>query len=293
MFTRAVVVGACGEVGRLVSQSLGNSGIRVTGVDVRSETSAKFSVFFQESAAAPSAELLTHLARTEALFVCLPEGVGLASAPLMLSTLCDGALWVDTFSVKAPVAKLLETQRKRLQICSINPMFAPGLGWAGKPVAAVALTAGERVDFLQELLVSWGAKLEMLGVEEHDRATAALQVATHAAALAFGTALCELGYDTHAAVKLATPPHRLLVALLYRIVSQNPEVYWDIQRNHPAGAATRAALREGLRHLDENVARDDKAEFAKGFAAIREVLHAEDSIIGQWSLGAIEQVMRS
>ena len=42
---------------------------------------------------------------------------------------------------------------------------------------------------------SWGAHLVPIGAAEHDRLTAAIQVATHAAVLAFGHCLVKLNFE--------------------------------------------------------------------------------------------------
>ena len=73
------------------------------------------------------------------------------------------------------------------------------------------------------------AHLQRSGAEvdgaEHDRLTAALQVAGHAAIIAFGHALSSLGYDADRLRSLWTPPHRVMLALLARMGTLDAEVY--------------------------------------------------------------------
>jgi prephenate dehydrogenase len=283
MFKSAIILGVLGEVGRLLARSLRSSGIRITGVDLRNELSGGCDEYIQANAVELGTDLQAKVHAAECLFLCLPEEAAMAATQGLAQCLPDGALWVDTLSIKGPITEVLQGQKHRLQILSINPMFAPALGWLGRPVAAVALSKGERAEFLQRLLISWGARIELVTAPEHDEATAVIQVATHAAAIAFGATLLELGCDMHATVRLATPPHRLILALVRRIVEQNPEVYWEIQRDHPLGAATRRALLDVTHRLDENVTTGDRAAFGSMFASIRSLLEKEDSAIGRWS----------
>src|SRR5947209_1580909 len=116
------------------------------------------------------------------------------------------------------------------------------------------------------------AAVATMKAEEHDRLTAFTQVATHAALIAFGSALYSGGYDTSAALKIATPPHRLLLSLLARILLADPEVYWEIQHRNPLAGEVREGLRRGLSELEEAGASQTSAEFARMPKGIRGAL---------------------
>jgi prephenate dehydrogenase len=245
-----VVLGGRGAVGRLLSASLRASGVAVLDVDrpaAPGETAP--GPFLAADAAAPDGALRRALAAAGAVAVCLPEEVALAALDRLVAAMGRGALWVDTLSVKGEVCGALGERARGIEALSINPMFAPALGWRGNAVAAVEVAAGARSAALLALLADWGARVERLSAEEHDALTAATQVATHAALLAFGAALLELGYETETALRLATPPHRLMLALLHRMVSANPVVYAEIQRHHPQGEAVRQAMGRALAAL--------------------------------------------
>jgi prephenate dehydrogenase len=194
----------------------------------------------------------------------------------------DRALWVDTLSVKGPILERLQARARPVEILSINPMFAPALGWRGHSVAVVeAGQAGAKARSFKELLMRWGASVQIVTADEHDRLTAALQVATHAAALAFGSVLLGLDYNVEAALALATPPHRIMLGLLYRIVSQNPEVYWDIQAYHPHAARVREDLSASLANMEALVKHGDIDEFKQLFQKLRSLLAPRDETLSE------------
>src|ERR1017187_1465862 len=145
----------------------------------------------------------------ECVLVCLPEEAALSAAGPILGAMADGALWVDTLSVKSGICRLLGDCRRSIEMVSINPMFAPALGWQGHPVAVIALSSGPKSQTLINLLRSWGAAVEVLTAEAHDSLTAIIQVATHAAILSFGALLLDLEYSVERGLAIATPPHRL------------------------------------------------------------------------------------
>jgi 4-amino-4-deoxyprephenate dehydrogenase len=130
---------------------------------------------------------------------------------------------------------------------------------------AVALHGGPRGQAFLAHMQGWGARVVSMSAEEHDRAMAAVQVATHGAILAFGMALGASGYDMEKISAVTTPPHRLLLALLARIMSASPEVYWEIQTANPFADELRQGLAEAMGRLQQMVAGGDYDGFLRSF----------------------------
>ena len=115
----------------------------------------------------------------------------------------------------------------------------------------------------------WAQRSRWSQPETHDKLTAAIQVATHAAILSFGVVLLELGYDIEKGLAIATPPHLTLLSLLNRVSNANPEVYWDIQHHHPDAASVRESLSSAVRALDSAARENSPREFQELFERIR------------------------
>jgi prephenate dehydrogenase len=177
--------------------------------------------------------------------------------------------------VKSRIAALFQENPRQIEAVSLNPMFAPSLGMAGRPIAVITLADGPRAKSFLKLVASWGAKLVHLEAADHDRLVASVQAASHLSILAFGLALKELGADVGKLSSLATPPHLTLLALLSRLTSGQPEVYWDIQAGNPDAPAARAALRHGIDRLTAAIERNDPAEFVDLFEEMRNYLQDE------------------
>ena len=148
-----------------------------------------------------------------------------------------------------------------MEALSLNPMFAPSLGFAGHPVASVVVRNGPRGRALRELIEQWGARVVTVTADQHDRVSAATQALTHAAVIAFGAALAELDVDIADLDRMAPPPHTALLSLLARIASGAPEVYWDVQAANPHAPAARRALARGVSRLAGVVEDGDRAAF--------------------------------
>lgn len=137
------------------------------------------------------------------------------------------------------------------------------MGFAGQSVVVVEVRRAKLAAQFLELLERFGARLAFWSAQAHDRHTALLQAATHAAILALGICLRELQYDLGAMEAVMPPPHRAMVALLARIACGSPEVYWDIQTaNHHAPKA-REALARGVDRLTRLAEAGDQAGFGR------------------------------
>jgi 4-amino-4-deoxyprephenate dehydrogenase len=248
-----VVIGGDGAVGRLFAGALAAAGSALTIADVAPAPHPEvrgLGAHLALDARAPSPALREALAAADCALLALPEAAALDALPHVLAALPAGALVVDTLSVKTPFAQAALAAGAPLELLSLNPMFAPALGLAGHAVLAVELKPGPRSRALLELLGRLAHVVTLTDAQAHDRATAALQVATHAGALAFGLALAQLDADLDALLPAAPPPFLALLALVARIADGNPQTYADIQRANPYATEAREALARAIGRLD-------------------------------------------
>jgi prephenate dehydrogenase len=101
------------------------------------------------------------------------------------------------------------------------------------------------------------------------------QALTHAAVLAFGLALDELGVAAQDLGAIATPPHLTLLALLARIASGGPETYRDVQAGNPHARRARTALAAGLATLADAADHGTGDDFAAILERARQSLGAD------------------
>lgn len=270
MFEHCVVAGGTGAVGRMFADRLASSGAEVLCVDPAATGPGTIA----DDIRAPGPATARALARADLVLLAVPETVALDAVRPVTRLMPAEALFADTLSVKEGVARCLRTQAPRIQAVGLNPMFAPSLPLSGRPVAAAVVNDGPAVRALLELVAGWGARVVEMTPDEHDRQTAAQQAATHAAVLAFGLALGELGVDIAALRATAPPPHRTLLQLLARVASGTPEVYRDVQAANPHAGAARQAVGHGLERLGRAVADGSPAAFEALIDELRSTLGA-------------------
>jgi prephenate dehydrogenase len=285
MFKNALILGGLGQVGMLLSRSLRDSGVSITLVDARPRTpnDTEAMAFLRCDVDTFEPALNAAIAASDCVCVCLPEKITLRIAARLVEIMPAGGLWMDTLSVKSGIMHALRQYAGHVQLLSINPMFAPAMGWAGNTVAVVEMCAGPKSAFLKQLLATWGARLEAVSAEEHDRLTAAIQVATHAAVLSFGAALLNLDFDLEGALRLSSPPHRLLLTLLHRMTTQSPEVYWDIQAHHPLASRVRQELMSALERIHEDAEKKDASRFVEILSQLRALLETREELFTGWA----------
>ena len=274
LIKRAVVLGVNGLVGRLLARKLTESGASVAGLDLHEKAhgSDPGMAYRQCDATAPTAAGLREIAAADTVLICLPEDAAIGALPIVVQQAAKDSLIVDTLSVKERIVATLEALRPAQECLSINLMFSPKIGFSGQNVALVKVNDGPRGDEFAALLASWGARTVQVRADEHDRITALVQVVTHAAIMSIGLVLHDWGYDLAKGIKMATPPHRICLALLARISDASPEVYWDIQRSNSFGAEARSSLIDSARYLSEIVAAGEDEQFEEVVAKIARVI---------------------
>jgi prephenate dehydrogenase len=261
---RCLVAGGAGAVGGLVVDLLLGEGAEVVVVDVAAPPPDLADVcgYARGDVCAMDGPLAAELRRADIAVLALPEPVALAAVLTLARQLRPGALLVDTLSVKTGIVAALTAHAEHLEAVSLNPMFAPALGFDGRAVAAVVVHDGPRARALLDAVSRRGGRVVVLGADEHDRVAAVTQALTHAAVLAFGLALDELGVAVEDLSEVATPPHLALLALLARIGSGGPETYWHVQAGNPHARRARAALASGLAALADVADHGTSGDFA-------------------------------
>ncbi|WP_310551579.1 prephenate dehydrogenase dimerization domain-containing protein [Paenibacillus glufosinatiresistens] len=240
LLRRCVIAGGTGSVGSMFAALLAKAGAEVSLIDLHF-SAVKYKLV-QCDITSPTPEAAAAIQSADLVMLSLPEEAALHAVFLVSRLMKSDSLLVHTLSVQKPMALEIEALGISQEVVGLNPMFAPDLGIAGRPVAAIIRNEGPRAAELLDLLSGLGGRVERLEAEEHDGLVAAMQALTHASILSFGLALSALHVDIAKLSALAPPPHSTLLALLARISSGTPEVYWDVQTANPNASTARSML---------------------------------------------------
>lgn len=266
-FGSAVIIGA-GAVGTLLAECLADEVESTLIFDCR-----EIAGVLKGDATEPTGSLLEALLHADLVILSLPEDVLLKSLKRILSHVQATTLVVETGSVKSRTAEALGPVTKAGNVVGINPMFAPSLGFAGQTVVTVRYGDGVDSALFRQCLLRWGARIVDITPRQHDELVATVQAATHAALLGFCAMIRKNGIPVADLLSVATPPFRVLLMLVGRILSHNPAVYWQIQTGNPCAATARAGLLEGLATCDRLTADADNFKlFDDWLATLRSTL---------------------
>ncbi|MEM0984052.1 MAG: bifunctional chorismate mutase/prephenate dehydrogenase [Planctomycetota bacterium] len=177
-------------------------------------------------------------------------------------------LLMDVTSLKQfPVRAMLE--HSECEVIGAHPMFGPSAGSIHRQVIALCPARGELwLGWLKEVLLTQGAELVECTPEEHDRAMAAIQVLRHAATMAFGRTLRDLGVDIDDSLRYSSPIYRLELMMTGRLFGQDPELYADLGLGNENRAAVADAMEAATREIAEIVRSGDRERFLAEFGQI-------------------------
>ena len=260
-----VVLGGNGAMGSLFCSQLAGVTKEVFAIDLQQASAhdVKGIHYIQADVCKLDSAARNALAHADVVIAALPEAVTLKAWQNITAAQKKASLLVDTLSVKTPFINAISQCKSPDEIISINPMFAPSLGFSGQSSVVIDVRHGPIADAFIALLKSWGCRLVFLTAEKHDRYAAILQTATHAAILAFGMSLKKLNYDLSAVEPIMPPPHRTLLALVARILSADPEVYWDIQSSNPYAREARDTLVSSIEDFSQLIENQNQHDFEK------------------------------
>lgn len=223
------------------------------------------------------ADLGTDLSNTavasasDIVVVSVPIGVTASVLEQVSAILRPDQLIVDLTSVKTPFISIMEGSKA--EALSVHPMFAPSLSSKGEQTCVMCpIRSGNRAQFFEHILSDEGLRLVTMSADAHDRMMAVVQGLTHFQAIAAAHCMAELNFQPAESLESASPVYRLRLAMIGRILAQNPRLYAEIQIFNPY-------VREVLEHLQRSqgrlmtfiVARDVEG-FVAEFERVRDAL---------------------
>ncbi|MGZ3763093.1 MAG: prephenate dehydrogenase dimerization domain-containing protein [Mucilaginibacter sp.] len=262
MKKQVAILGINGGFGALFSRLLSaEEGLAITGVDLNNSVYQHSSCYryLPSDVGMFSEELKLVVSSSDIIIVCLPEVAAYNFFNLYQSFISKQALLIDTLSIKADVAAIyIENDFNAL---SLNPMFGPDLPMEGKNIIVIKFKESARSEWFISLLKTWMLHIVYATSEEHDKISSIIQVATHAAVIAFGITLNSADHSISELLKVSTPPFLSLSALYGRIISGKKNVYWNIQKENAYASAIRKTLINNMVALDKSIDEDREDDF--------------------------------
>ena len=209
--------------------------------------------------------------RASIVVVSVPIGVTGDVLREIQGALRPDQLVVDLTSVKTPFVPLMEASKA--EVLSLHPMFAPSLSSkAGQTCIACSVRAGQLSEVFLQVLREEGLRVVSMTPEAHDRMMAVVQGLTHFQAIAAAHCMGELNFDPGQSLESASPVYRLRLAMIGRILAQNPRLYAEIQIFNPFVREALEQLRSSQERLMGFVTAADIDGFVAEFERVRDTL---------------------
>lgn len=210
-----------------------------------------------------------------------------------LPPLPEDCILADLASVKAgPLQAMLAVHNG--PVLGLHPMFGPDVGSFAKQV--VAFCDGrfpEQYQWFLEQITVWGAHLQGIKAQEHDRNMRYIQALRHFTTFAYGRYLAKENVDLAQLLSLSSPIYRLELVMIGRLFAQDPQLYADIIM---ASEDNLDVIEDYHREFGDAMAlleRRDKAEFITQFSAVSDWFGEHAQRFMKESRGLLQQASDS
>lgn len=248
---RILVVGGAGKMGRWLSRYFTDKGHEVRILD---------------PAAGPeqAGNLEEGLEWAEVTAIATP----ISNMPDVLGMIVERepeCLIFDIASIKSPLMSVIRKGvEKRLRIGSAHPMFGPDVdSLYDRNIVICDCGCEEATEEIWRLFDESGAFLVRVPLEKHDELMSIVLGLSHAVSLAFFAALNRSGLPYHTLEKVASTTFRKQMETSKDVAFENPELYFDIQRENPFSKRALSALTDAVKEIYEFVERGEKESFIR------------------------------
>jgi chorismate mutase/prephenate dehydrogenase len=186
---------------------------------------------------------------------------------------------VELASIKTPLLGALAHARDQgLRVFALHPMFGPSK-LLYETLTFVLAAQGDPIEEkrqLAPLLAHPYTRIVSVPFPHHDRLMGWLLGLSHLTNMLFGAALAKSGIDPAELHACASTTYSNQAATAMRVLSEDPDLYLDIQYLNPHRNDVYAATREALGQLVSLVTERDREGLRQSFADARRALSPEE-----------------
>lgn len=161
----------------------------------------------------------------------------------------ENSLLMDITSVKKePTENLIKYSPKNTEILPCHPMFGPRTpSIEGQVIILTPVKDRSRKSFeiIKNFLEKKNAHIVISTPEEHDKIMSVVQGITHFSYISIASTIKKLNISVKKSREFASPIYSLMLDMISRIVSQNPYLYYSIQKsNYETGISRKTFIDE-------------------------------------------------
>ncbi len=227
----------------------------------------------------PSLDDVPSLDAYEFVVVAVP----LADTPAVMGGLVERrprGVVVEVTSIKSHlVDTLARADAAGVRVSCLHPMFGPGKS-PYEPLTFVLATRADPTSErarIEQLTSHPYTRMVVTPFAHHDRLMGWLLGLAHLSGIVFGSALTRSGLDPAELFSAASTTFERQASTAMSVLSEDPELYLDIQRLNPHRQEVYDAVREALADVVTQVEDDRREEFRTALATASRNLRPESS----------------
>lgn len=195
-----------------------------------------------------------------------------------------GSLLMDVTSIKKdPTDALLKYAPEDVEILPCHPMFGPRVpSLEGQVVILTPVNRSKKwFGIVESFLKRNNTKIVITTPEEHDKNMSVVQGLTHFSYISIASTIKKLNINVKKSREFASPVYSLMLDMISRIVSQNPYLYYSIQKSNKETSFTRKQLIEEIMFLAYLIENGEEEEFVKNMSDSAKHLDEYEEALGR------------
>lgn len=177
----------------------------------------------------------------------------------------ENSLLMDITSVKSdPAEALLKYAPENTEILPCHPMFGPRIpSIEGQIIILTPIENRCQKSFetIKEFLEKKNTHIVISTPQEHDKTMSVVQGLTHFSYITIASTIKKLNISVKNSREFASPVYNLMLDMISRIVSQNPYLYYSIQKSNSETTLARKTLIEEGMYLSDLIESGEKEKF--------------------------------
>lgn len=197
----------------------------------------------------------------------------------------ENSLLMDITSVKRePSEALIKYSPENTEILPCHPMFGPRTASIeGQVIILTPIENRSKKSFgiIEKFLKDRNVHVVISTPEEHDKIMSVVQGITHFSYISIASTIKKLNISAKKSREFASPIYSLMLDMISRIVSQNPYLYYSIQKSNDATAFSRKTLIEESIYLSELIENGEEELFVENMSDSAKHLDEFEEALGR------------
>jgi len=250
---KILIIGGQGNMGLWLSEFFDSFGHRVSHLDNKVDASSKYELVKDLSYGSESADVIVIAAPISASVKIIED----------LTKLKPQALILDICSLKSNLIPAIRTAEKSgLRIGSVHPMFGPHVDMLSGRNIVICDTGNKKI-LAEALKLFEGttANLVTIPLEEHDKFMSYILGLSHFVNLVYSDVLATSGVSAAVLKKVASTTFNSQSSVARAVVSENPDLYYEIQAENAFTPEIIAALSQSIQDWSTHIDTKDRKSF--------------------------------